>query len=224
MNRILIVFYFLLSAPYCFGQFEYISWNWNDTLLSQQQLLWNNGRLRVENKEVDGQLVRFQYYSDGQLHLNAEIQQSRFIDTVITFDPENYSEKHKYHKNFGEGPWGKYTEYHPNGNLKEQGKKLGKTNIGFWVYHFPNGKIEKSINFNEDGRMDGEYIAYYPNGQIKEIGNYKVHIAIKKSTTFDPETYEKKIADEEIKTTIKSGIWKYYLEDGSLEKETDHSP
>jgi hypothetical protein len=88
---------------------------------------------------------------------------------------------------------GETVEYHPNGALKTRGKLNENGNReGLWVAYYDNG-IKWSESYYMDGIRDGHSLTFYPNGQVRYIGEYK--------------------NDEKI------GEWKFYNEDGTLQKE-----
>jgi antitoxin component YwqK of YwqJK toxin-antitoxin module len=88
---------------------------------------------------------------------------------------------------------GESIEYHPNGAVKMKGMldENGERN-GLWVSFYDNG-TKWSESYYINGKRHGHSITFFPNGQIRYIGEY--------------------LNDE------KTGSWKFYTEDGILQKE-----
>ena len=67
---------------------------------------------------------------------------------------------------------GKWTMYHPNGQLmnKVSYKKGKKEGISVW-YH-DNGQLMGKENY-KNGGIEGEVVSFLKNGQLQEKGSYK---------------------------------------------------
>jgi antitoxin component YwqK of YwqJK toxin-antitoxin module len=88
---------------------------------------------------------------------------------------------------------GNSTEYHPNGNIKMEGKLNDNGNReGLWVSYYDNG-TKWSESYYNDGKKDGHSLSFFPNSQIRYIGEYQ---------------------DDE-----KSGTWTFYDEEGNVVTE-----
>ncbi|MGY6560713.1 MAG: toxin-antitoxin system YwqK family antitoxin [Luteibaculaceae bacterium] len=68
---------------------------------------------------------------------------------------------------------------------------------GVWRSWYPNGNLWSLHNYT-DGKLHGEYKTWHKNGQIFISGRYEM--------------------DNQI------GTWKYFSEDGTLEKQFIHNP
>jgi|GEM_PF-4136824 len=73
----------------------------------------------------------------------------------------------------------------------------------------------------ENGYRKGEFKSFYQTGQLAAVGHYKVLFksSIDTIVTFDPETYEEKVCVKGKRKSVKHGSWKYYTEQGRLQKE-----
>lgn len=88
---------------------------------------------------------------------------------------------------------GKTIEYHPNGNIKMEGRLNEKgQRDGLWISYYENG-TKWSESYYVDGLRDGHNLSFFPNGRIRYVGEYK---------------NDKKV-----------GTWKFYNEDGSFATE-----
>ena len=52
--------------------------------------------------------------------------------------------------------------YHSNGKLKEEGKKIGTTKVGLWTYWKEDGRKYITENYI-DGKIDGLQISWHDN-------------------------------------------------------------
>lgn len=87
----------------------------------------------------------------------------------------------------------KSVEYHPNGNIKMEGKLNDNgRREGLWIAYYENG-TKWSESYYVDGLRDGHNLSFYPNGRIRYIGEYK--------------------------QDVKVGTWKFYNDDGTLATE-----
>lgn len=88
---------------------------------------------------------------------------------------------------------------------------------------YNNNKIVESCSYDM-GCRDGKYISYYPSGLLKTLGNY---ICLNRDTTCIVEEFNVFNQEEEGTSILytepfhspKDGIWRYYLENGSVLKE-----
>ncbi|UKN00901.1 hypothetical protein K6119_14290 [Paracrocinitomix mangrovi] len=86
-----------------------------------------------------------------------------------------------------------YQEFHPNGQLSIEGKLNENGNReGLWVSYYDNG-TKWSESYYSDGIKEGHSLTFFPNGKVRYVGEYK--------------------ADK------KTGLWKFYDEEGNLSKE-----
>ncbi len=60
-----------------------------------------------------------------------------------------------------------------NGALVSQGKMKDTLKIGEWVYFHKNSKDTMTIEFYQNGLLEGEKKIFYPKGIIAEISHYK---------------------------------------------------
>jgi len=88
----------------------------------------------------------------------------------------------------------KEIRYYPNNKIQMEGKYKNNKRNGDWIYYFENGTIWCEGSFL-DGVDHGQRIVYYENGQKRYEGSY-----IKGKQT---------------------GIWKFWDEDGDVQKEID---
>lgn len=87
----------------------------------------------------------------------------------------------------------KVTEFHPNGNIRMEGKldENGERD-GLWTSFYDDGS-KWSENYYSNGLKDGHSITFFPNGQIRYIGEY--------------------LNDEKV------GTWTFYDEEGNVVNE-----
>lgn len=67
----------------------------------------------------------------------------------------------------------KVTEYHPNGNIRMEGKlnENGERD-GLWISYYDDGS-KWSESYYNNGLKDGHSITFFPNGQVRYVGEYK---------------------------------------------------
>jgi len=88
---------------------------------------------------------------------------------------------------------GESIEYYPNGAVKMKGNLDADGNRnGLWVSYYDNG-TKWSESYYANGKRAGHSLTFFPNGQVRYIGEYQ--------------------NDE------KTGTWKFYDEEGNLQKE-----
>jgi len=88
---------------------------------------------------------------------------------------------------------GESIEYYPNGAVKMKGNlNADGTRNGLWISYYDNG-TKWSESYYVKGERDGHSLTFFPNGQVRYIGEYQ---------------------DDE-----KTGTWKFYDEEGNVQKE-----
>ncbi len=126
------------------------------------------------------------------------------------------------------------------GRYKSYGTERIGSKIGTWRYFYPNGKPQEISNYFE-GTLNGKYLsyyangntkikgyftlgaadstfeAYYYNGQIAEKGSYLVQPKVK---NYDTNALNRYIENVEIITSIKTGNWIYFYENGRIMEES----
>ncbi len=200
-----------------YGQFEEIQWEWNDTSLDRQIRFWPNGSTKIANKVVEGQLLRFQYYENGDLQLIFRIKQYRQIDTVMVYDIET-AEGHieRIEKIFGDIPDGDYKVYFPGGKPKIMGTYQEYIPVGTQTEYWENGDIKSITNYNSKGQKFGIYEEYYENGKLKQLGEYYVKEVVRKEKCYDAETFKAFECEKIEEIESKSADWKYYDISGNI--------
>lgn len=103
---------------------------------------------------------------------------------------------HHFHGEGLEKTLVKKSFYYPDGKLRMQGEfSYGQKN-GYWVAYFESGSIW-SEGYFKDGESHGTTVTYYENGTRYYEGLYE--------------------------HGRRAGLWRFWNEDGSLEKEIDYS-
>lgn len=89
-----------------------------------------------------------------------------------------------------------YEEFYESGALKITGNYNElKQRSGVWTSFYENG-TKWSESFYIDGIKEGHSITFFPNGKVRYIGEYK--------------------------DDVKIGLWRFYSEDGTLNKEENY--
>lgn len=186
-------------------------------------------------KPIDGKAER---YCNGQ-KCNGEI-----IDTL-----DNDKIIHKAFYVDGK-PQGLATTFFSNGQVKSIGNYENGIKIGIWNYYFENGNIESEIIYNLNLKEPQKWIDYYENGMIEskfEYNNqgiplYHYDFNEKGDTIYAyyPIDFEELIYEfyehhsngqlqeigqqkyTENEGWIKIGIWKWFDENGILNKEINY--
>lgn len=104
--------------------------------------------------------------------------------------------------------------YDVGGIYYKRNEKTPFTGILYGKYD--NGKY-LSIQEYKNGIGNGTWVNYYENGQLKEVGTYRDNRVEGPITQFY-ENGSKKAEGTYAHWRIKVGSWKYYSEDGRLEK------
>jgi antitoxin component YwqK of YwqJK toxin-antitoxin module len=113
---------------------------------------------------------------------------------------------------------GKWSFFYRNGKKEQEGTYLRGLYDGKWTWYYDNGNIWREESYF-NGREDGESVEYDIQGNIITKGEY---INGEKE---GPWFYKVNDHTEEGKyqTGLKSGIWKYYYDDGVLQFEGEFS-
>ncbi|AXT19494.1 toxin-antitoxin system YwqK family antitoxin [Flavobacteriaceae bacterium AU392] len=129
------------------------------------------------------------------------------------------------------------------GKVISEGKMIGKTYVGDWIYYHNNStKVMTSETYTNEGLLTGKRLVYYKTGQLAEEANYvngKLEGVSKwislKNVVLKEFIYENNelhgiakyhnpkgelLAEGNYKRGKKVGIWKYY-ENGKLIEEKD---
>jgi antitoxin component YwqK of YwqJK toxin-antitoxin module len=132
-----------------------------------------------------------------------------------------------------------------NGKTISEGKMVGKTYVGKWVYYHKNSdKVMTSETYDDKGQLQGDRLVYYPNGQLAEKKTYvdgkiqglaevySLKGVVLKSFIYSngelngiSKAYNGKgelLAQGNYKKGKKIGVWKFY-EDNKLVNEKDYS-
>ncbi len=125
--------------------------------------------------------------------------------------------------------FGKWIAYYPNGRTKWIGYYYAGMATGLWKYFYPNGQLNKSFtlalietdSFSITRRV-GLYEEYYENGNIKISGFFKAAIdtTIIQVYDFSIGNFKDTLARAPVSKPF--GIWKYYKENGELERKEEH--
>ncbi len=125
--------------------------------------------------------------------------------------------------------FGKWTAYYTSGKTKRTGYYYAGIATGLRKNYYPNGQLERtftlrpiSIDSFFINRKVGLYEEYYENGNIQTTGFFKIAI----DTTI-VQVYDWSIGnfrDTLVKAPVSKpfGIWKYYKENGELERKEEH--
>jgi len=216
---------FILILTFCslinaFGQFEKVKWNWDELAINKQFRLWENDSIKIQNKLINGKLVRLQSFESGIPQLIAEIEQERKIDSIIIFNPETLDiDSIHLDTIFGDFLNGIYHEYHENGVLKSTGRMKNNEKIGQWIDYWNNSNVKMTANFFEKERRKGDFKEFYQNGQLKTSGEYGEKKIIEKHICFNPETFTEYDCSMEKLIEIKIGKWKHFDESGKRIKK-----
>ncbi|WP_405573612.1 energy transducer TonB [Winogradskyella sp. Asnod2-B02-A] len=110
-------------------------------------------------------------------------------------------------------PDGPHKEFYDSGELKKEGQYKNNKRIGEWKRYYKNGQVSRIYSYN-DGKFNKEEISYFENGIVsrktkKEDGVY-VRIGFYESGNI------------KYKWQDKSGYFKSYYENGSIEIEAKH--
>lgn len=110
--------------------------------------------------------------------------------------------------------------YYDNGLLEWEGTLWKGFRIKDWKFYHENGTLSMEGEYNLDGEAEGEWKYYHSNGNLKGIGHYAQG---KKTGVFQNYEEEKGYLFSEGDYTGKTKedliFWRFYYEDGSLQKE-----
>jgi hypothetical protein len=125
--------------------------------------------------------------------------------------------------------YGIWKEYYTNGKLKSSGAYDADNAFGPWKYYYDNGKIKSEVSYKvvksdewnyEKSIEEGDYHEFYDNGQLKTNGRYTAKPSADTLivTRDEPPYDEEKLIIKTMKSAP-TGLWKYFSENGILEKE-----
>jgi len=61
---------------------------------------------------------------------------------------------------------GIWSEYHNSGEFRGKGLYANDKRIGYWIFYYPNEKVEQRGKYDKKGRAQGEWKWYYENGSL----------------------------------------------------------
>ena len=131
------------------------------------------------------------------------------------------------------------------GKTISEGKMVGKTYVGKWIYYHKNSdKIMTLETYDDNGVLQGDRLVYYDNGQLAEKANYvdgkieglsevyslkgvvlKTFIYENNELHGESKSYNGKgelLAEGQYKRGKKTGIWKFY-ENNKLIEQKDYT-
>ncbi|MBU1355474.1 MAG: hypothetical protein KJ620_02810 [Candidatus Edwardsbacteria bacterium] len=176
---------------------SFINWVGYDTLgtmlfankvVDKYEYHWtydNNGNPKYERIYKDGRRIIYRCYYDN-LRIEEEILSP--VDTLWMFT--------YYHSNgiinhlkteINEHEQGKSISYYENGGIKSTGSMNGFQFAGLWTWYYDNGKIQKQIDFDSLGGLNGRYVEYYRNGKIKTDAHFSQKMLDKDFKEYDEE-------------------------------------
>lgn len=186
----------------------------DDKLDGVAEVYWDNGKVmaRTEYKNGEkngvselfgknGTLLVKEHYINGLCQgIKENFRDDGTLYSTIEYKDGKQNGKIKYYyengKLLGEGTIGDKTYPEEEGQ-----KKYTEIMIGVWKGYYPDGKLKKEVKFS-DTKFEADVKTYFPNGKISSQGKLKNS----RFTIFDS-SWEK------------SGIWKYYYENGNLKYE-----
>jgi antitoxin component YwqK of YwqJK toxin-antitoxin module len=125
--------------------------------------------------------------------------------------------------------FGKWTLYYPKtGKPKIIGYYYADQPTGLWKFFYPNGQLKQTYSLAQIQTDSftltckvGLYEEYYENGQLKVNGFYKTALDTTTIKIYDYGIGDFK--DTLIRGPVSKhfGIWKFYKENGELEKEEE---
>ena len=218
MKLKLVFFIFLFACNDLSGQLYLADWDFGLGYTQiAEQVFWENGKLKWEDRREGENLFRFQYDPSGKLQVKAEIVRQFFTDTIITFDPETYEENIQIAKGYSDIADGQYVEYHTNAQVATAGQLKKHVQLGHWISYYPNGKVKEELSYNERGHLHGNYQSYFENGKKKAIGKYEAIFPSPAVEKISGENFQGEFIPEVQEKSFKSGRWKYYSAEGLLE-------
>ena len=216
-----IIIIILLFGNNCiFGQFEYRVWRTDLTDLSdiveKEIEYWNDGTKRIENIKEGDKIFRYQYFEEGQLEFYSEIVQIEVNDTFKTINQATNEVEVIINKGNSDMLIGPFESYYKIGNIKESGEWRNSYRYGNWKLYSQDGILLKDYNYDENGKLMGEYKDYYDNGKLKSEGTYTTVPQEIERRIYKAEMEADVIIKETVNVEIKTGIWKYYDEQGEI--------
>jgi antitoxin component YwqK of YwqJK toxin-antitoxin module len=88
---------------------------------------------------------------------------------------------------------GEFVYYFPNGKVEKEGEYQNDALLGVWTHYFMNGNLKSKGEYNSEKKKIGQWEFGYINGQLKEKGSYS--------------------NDDTV------GLWQYWFEEGGLESK-----
>lgn len=223
-----IILYILLLPQIIISQeldelsLSILSQNYND-MKHGSIYLSSKGDTITERKE--GQVyTRLDHYEDGSLKAKYKVKSIRILRQDTTIDESKGQVKYINTNELKDIPFGPVEEYHnpvliPKSKFSSKRKaqiKDGKI-IGTMKYYPRMEDILITIEYNDNGRIEGSYSEFYnDNGEFTKLkctGQYGY--IERKKFLFNPDTYNYK--ETSITELQKVGTWKYYTTYGELE-------
>ncbi len=140
----------------------------------------DSGVVIKETEYNDGVAVIEKYFlSDGSGGVIKDVKNNDGLYTETTYqNGKIYSvaekiygqEKGSYEKKMIFN--GKYTEFYPDGKIKQDGVYELNFKNGIWKKYIQSGSTLESLEYN-DGKLDGKCTYYFPNGNKHIEGDYK---------------------------------------------------
>lgn len=186
----------------------------------------------------DGSIKTLQTYRNGVPHgVRREYDREGNITAGYLYDDGGkVAEGITREDGVKEGEW---KHFFKDGFLRAEGKYNDGKKVGKWVYYHPNGKIEQTGNYDQQGRLQGRWVWYYPSGEILREENYIDGLADGLMTEYREDgsiiaegeyiegmeegpwifQYGDHREEGSYSYGLRNGIWKYYYPDGSLRFE-----
>ena len=175
----------------------------NDKLNGAAEEYDEKGKVKTRTEFKDGEKngVSESFGANGKV-----LVRERYVNGILEGVKENFRDdgslfstiEYKNGKRDGEVKY-----YYENGELLGEGRvreenPYGDVMLGIWKGYYPDGKLKKEVKFNEEG-TEADVKTYFQNGKISTEG--------KMIGKFD--------------SWKKTGIWKYYYENGNLKYEKE---
>ncbi len=127
-----------------------------------------SGRVYEEDVYEKGKLKEVKCTGpDGKVLSSTSI---RSAGTLTFYDTLGNKETDGYYSFKGDKE-GKFTNYFPNGNIRETSQYKGGDKEGPLVHYFASGLVSDSTNYSQD-QEQGYFVRYFANGLKKEEGFY----------------------------------------------------
>ena len=192
-----------------------ITWAGNEIRDGLARMWYPNGRLRNEGTFEKNTPVGLhkRFYPNGQL-----VAEESYVEGVIDGPLVEYHDNgaKKQEGQFSAGKQaGTWRSFFPDGAKQSEGAFLDGLKSGTWTSWHPTGEVQMEMPYDDQGRIQGTVLRKHADGSLEAQLTYVDGLVQGEVTQTWPDGKTRSVGSW--KDGLRSGEWRFFHKDGSLD-------